>query len=105
MAVVTLALAPDKVIWVILLAVVIQLLENMILVPRIASSCMRIHPALILVLLVMGGYLWGLWGMVLAVPLTATMIELYKYVRCVNHQADGTCLNGCMEKSIKENPS
>ena len=105
MAIVTLALAPDKVIWVILLAVVIQLLENMILVPRIASSCMRIHPALILVLLVMGGYLWGLWGMVLAVPLTATMIELYKYVRCVNHQADGTCLNGCMEKSIKENPS
>jgi predicted PurR-regulated permease PerM len=98
MAIITLALAPDKVVWVIVLAVVVQLLENMVLVPRIASSCMRIHPTMILVLLVMGGYLWGLWGMVLTVPLTATMIEVVNYVRCVNHQAEGTCLLGCWNK-------
>ena len=90
--------------WVVALAVGVQLLENMVLVPRISASIMRIHPTMILVLLVMGGYLWGLWGMVLTVPLAATMIEVFKYVRCVNHQSDGTCLNACAEKGI-DHPS
>jgi predicted PurR-regulated permease PerM len=105
MAIITLALAPEKVVWVIGLAVFVQLLENMVLVPRISSSVMRIHPTMILVLLVLGGYLWGLWGMVLTVPLAATMVEVVKYVRCVNHQADGTCLNCCWNKHLGENSS
>ena len=101
MAVITLALAPDKTIWVIVLAALVQLVENNILVPRIAGASMRIHPAMILVLLVLGGYLWGLWGMVLTVPLTATMIDVFNYVKCVNHQADGTCVNDCWKKEAK----
>ena len=91
MALITLGLAPDKAVWVILLAVAVQLLENNLLVPRIAGSYMRIHPTLILVLLVIGGYYWGVWGMVLIVPLTATAIELYKYVPCLGHQPNETC--------------
>jgi predicted PurR-regulated permease PerM len=98
MALLTVALAPDKVIWVIALAFAVQLLENNVLVPRIAGSYMRIHPTLILVLLVIGAYYWGIWGMVLIVPLTATLIELFKYVRCVTNQANESCLNACPEK-------
>ena len=79
--IVTLAVAPEKVIWVIILFLVIQLLENSLLVPRIQGSYLRIHPALMIFLLVLGAYIAGFWGLILAGPLTATGIEIYKYVR------------------------
>jgi predicted PurR-regulated permease PerM len=77
--IVTLAIAPDKAIWVAVVYLAVQLLENMLLVPRIHGTYMRIHPAMILVLLPIGAYLAGLWGIILVVPLTATIVELYKY--------------------------
>jgi predicted PurR-regulated permease PerM len=79
--IVTLALAPAKAIWVAVVYGAVQLLENMLLVPRIHGTYMRIHPAVILVLLPVGAYIAGLWGIVLVVPLTATVVELYKYAR------------------------
>jgi predicted PurR-regulated permease PerM len=36
---------------------------------------------MILVLLSLGAYIAGLWGIILVVPLTATVVEIYKYVR------------------------
>ena len=79
--IVTLAVVPDKVIWVIIIFLAIQLLENTLLVPRIQGGYLRIHPALLIFLLVVGAYIAGLWGLLLAGPLTATTIEIYKYVR------------------------
>ena len=79
--IVTLAVAPDKVIWVIILFLAIQLLENSLLVPRIHGGFLRIHPALLIVLLVLGAYIAGFWGLLLAAPLTATGVEIYKYIR------------------------
>jgi predicted PurR-regulated permease PerM len=80
-AIVTLAVAPDKVIWVILIFLVVQLLENSLLVPRIQGGYLHIHPAILIVLLVLGAYIAGFWGLILAAPLTATGVEVYKYVR------------------------
>ena len=79
--IVTLAIAPEKAIWVAVVYLVVQLLENILLVPRIHGTYMRIHPAMILVLLPVGAYIAGLWGIILIVPLTATIVELYKYAR------------------------
>ena len=79
-AIVTLAVAPDKVLWVILLFLIIQLLENNLLVPRIQGSYLHIHPAILITLLVLGAYIAGFWGLLLAAPLTATGVEIYKYV-------------------------
>jgi predicted PurR-regulated permease PerM len=78
---VTLAMAPDKAIWVAVLFVVIQLLENNLLVPKIQSSYMRIHPAVMIFLLVLGAYVAGIWGIILIGPLTATLVEIFKYIR------------------------
>ena len=78
--IVTLAIVPEKVIWVILLFLVVQLLENSLLVPRIQGGYLRIHPAVLIALLVIGAYLAGFWGLLLAAPLTATGVEIYKYV-------------------------
>ncbi len=79
--IVTLAVAPEKTIWVALLFLFVQLLENNLLVPRIQGAYLRVHPAIAIVLLVLGAYIAGFWGLVLAIPLTATVVEIYKYVR------------------------
>ena len=79
--IVTLAIAPEKAIWVALLFLIVQLLENSLLVPRIQGAYLRIHPAIVIFLLVLGAYIAGFWGILLIVPLTATIVEIYKYVR------------------------
>lgn len=79
--IVTLAVSPEKAIWVALLFVVVQLLENMLLVPRIQGGYFKINPAIVVVLLVLGTSIAGFWGMLLAVPLSATAYEIYKYLR------------------------
>jgi predicted PurR-regulated permease PerM len=82
---VTLALVPDKAIWVIILFGGVQLLENIFLVPRIQGGFLGIHPAIALVLLIIGSYIAGVWGILLILPLTATIKEIIKYV---NHVLD-----------------
>ena len=77
--IVTLAIVPEKAIWVALLFVLVQLLENSLLVPRVQGAYLRINPAIAIVLLVLGAYIAGFWGLILAVPLTATIVEIYKY--------------------------
>jgi len=78
--IVTLAIAPDKAIWVAILFVSVQMLENYFLVPRVQSAYLRIHPAVMIFLLVLGAYIAGFWGLLLAAPLTATVVAIYKYV-------------------------
>jgi predicted PurR-regulated permease PerM len=79
--VVTLAVFPERAIWVAVLFLVIQLLENALLVPRIQGSYLKINPGILVVLLVVGAYVAGFWGLLLAAPLTAMVIAIYKYVR------------------------
>jgi len=77
--VVTLAVAPSKVIGVAILFLAVQLLEIVFLVPRIQSHYMKLHPSIVIVLLVLGAYVAGFWGLLLAVPLTAIVVEVYRY--------------------------
>ncbi|MFH1169928.1 MAG: AI-2E family transporter [Chloroflexota bacterium] len=93
--IVTLAVAPDKAIWVAILALGIQVLENSLLVPRIQGGYLHIHPAIMIVLLVVGAYIAGIWGLLLAGPLTATAVEIYKYVhRCCTVKPDEQIADG-----------
>lgn len=75
-----LATAPDLLLPVILLYVVVQQLENNLLVPRIQGHAVDIHPAMVIMLLVVFGAVWGLIGMIVAVPATAIIRELFWYV-------------------------
>lgn len=78
--IVTLASAPEKAIWVGFLFLIVQLLENSLLVPRVQAGYFGLHPAVIIFLLAVGAYLAGFWGVVLAAPLTATIVQVYNYV-------------------------
>ena len=78
---VTLAVAPDKVIWVAIGYVVIQLLENQLLVPRIQGTQMEINPAFVIVLTILGAYFAGILGFIVILPATMAVIRLFRYFR------------------------
>lgn len=52
----------------VLLITVVHLIEGYILNPRIYGSYMRINPVIILIILTIGGKLFGFWGLLLGVP-------------------------------------
>lgn len=78
---VTLALSPEKALWVAIGYVAIQLLENNFLVPRIQGSQMEIHPAFVIILTLLGAYFAGILGFIVILPATMTIIRLIKYFR------------------------
>ncbi|HEX7475315.1 MAG TPA: AI-2E family transporter [Dehalococcoidales bacterium] len=85
--IVTLATNPGKIVWVIVLYLVVQLLEGNLLSPRVTGGIMRIHPAIILVLIILGAHFAGFWGIVLIVPVTATLVPLYQYLLRITKEA------------------
>lgn len=79
-ALVVLATDPDKILWVAGLCLAIQQLENSFLVPRIQGSAVQMNPAVIMVLLVIGGSLWGFLGVIVIVPLAAIARDVFVYI-------------------------
>ena len=78
---VTLATEPDKIPWVILLYVGVQLVQNMFLVPRVQGDSLRLHPVAVIMVIVIASNYFGLWGVILGPPLVALVKDLYVYVR------------------------
>lgn len=78
--IVVLATEPGHWWWVVLFYIGVQGAENYLLVPRIHSHTVGMHPALVLVLLAVGGALFGIWGLLLVVPVTATARDVFIYV-------------------------
>lgn len=72
--------APIKLLWTVIAFLIIQQLEGNLLVPQIAGNSVRVHPALIMLLILIGNELAGIWGMLLIVPLTAVIRDVVKYL-------------------------
>lgn len=72
--------APLLGLWTLLLFIGLQQVENLLLAPRVSGHAVHLHPAVIMVVLVMGNELGGLWGMLLAVPITAICRDLFRYL-------------------------
>ena len=77
--VVVLATSPGKFFWVVLVYFGVQLLENSLLVPRIQSRALHVHPVLILVVIIVGSEVAGLWGVILGPPLVVAGKEVFDY--------------------------
>ena len=77
---VTLATAPDKVLWVIGLYLVVQLLENTLLVPRIQADTLNMHPIAVILIITVGSQYFGLWGVILGPPLVALAKDVVIYL-------------------------
>lgn len=79
-AVVVLATDPGKFIPVAILCFVVQQLENTFLVPRVQGTALSMNPAIIMLLLVIGGALGGVVGIIVIVPLAAVGRDVFVYV-------------------------
>jgi len=62
-----------------LLYIGIQQLENNILVPKVMGDAVELHPAVMILALVVGGALFGIGGAILAAPTVAAGRDLYRY--------------------------
>jgi predicted PurR-regulated permease PerM len=59
--------------------IAVQQLENNLLVPRIIGESVGIHPAILTVVLIAMGHIFGLLGVILAAPLSAIARDLFIY--------------------------
>ncbi len=58
-------------VWAVVVAVVVQQIDNNFVSPSVLRATVRLHPAVTLLVLVLAGALAGFWGIVIAVPLAA----------------------------------
>jgi len=59
---------PDRLIWAVIALAGAQQVENLLISPVITGGQLRLHPAVVMVLILAGGKAFGIWGMTLAVP-------------------------------------
>lgn len=70
---------PKKMIIAIIYIMILQQIDGNIIYPRVVGNAMKIHPLTIMVLLVLGGNIYGLVGMLVAVPAYAIIKEIIKF--------------------------
>ena len=69
--------SPTRALWVAIFFLLIQWVENNVLAPKIIGESTGIHPITVLLALVIGGGIFGVWGMILSIPLIAIIKILY----------------------------
>ncbi|MEC8423880.1 MAG: AI-2E family transporter, partial [Myxococcota bacterium] len=76
---------------------VVQGIEGYLLTPRIVGDQVGLHPLVVMVALIVGGSLLGIWGMLLAIPITAVLsvfgaewLDLYRRSRVYAGDGHGT---------------
>ena len=70
---------PASTIAVLVLFIIIQFIENNFLVPRVIGESVGVHPAILLVAIIVLGADLGFIGVIAAAPLTAIARDLYLY--------------------------
>ncbi len=75
-AVIALSIAPSKLVWVIVVSVVIQQVENSLLVPRIMRKAVGVNPFVSLLAIFAFSSLLGIAGALMAIPIAA-IIQIF----------------------------
>jgi predicted PurR-regulated permease PerM len=71
---------PIKIIWVSIFSLFIQWAENNILAPKIIGESMDMHPLIILLSIIIGGGVFGVFGMILSVPVVAIIKIILNFI-------------------------
>ncbi len=77
---IALAQGTDALLWTFILYMVISQVEAMYLKARITGNSLSLHPALVMIVLIVGANLGGVLGMILSAPVTAIARDLFKYL-------------------------
>lgn len=77
---VSLAIAPKKIVWVIVVVVIVQQIDGNIIYPNIIGKTLKIHPLTIIMLLLAAGNIAGIPGMILCIPFYAVLKTIFNYI-------------------------
>jgi predicted PurR-regulated permease PerM len=70
----------EPVIAALVLYTLVQQVENNVLVPKIQGDAVQLHPAVVMFAIIVGGSLGGLLGAILALPITAAVRDVVRYL-------------------------
>ncbi len=76
---ISLSQGPNALLITFILYMVIGQIESMLLKPHVMGDRLALHPAIFMVVLLIGASLGGVIGMILAAPITAILRDLFKY--------------------------
>ena len=65
-----------------------QMIIGNILEPKIAGKSLNLSPIVILLSLIFWGYIWGITGMILAVPLTSAIKIIFSHIQILKPVAE-----------------
>lgn len=68
---------PWYALWFILFTIVLQTLDGYVIKPKLFGNTFGVPPMWILIMIVLGGRIFGFWGIMLAIPVTAIISYLY----------------------------
>ena len=71
--------APDKLLWVLVLTLVLQQITLNMLGPRILGTAVGIHPIFVFLALLLGSRIAGFWGVLLAMPIAGVIATFARY--------------------------
>ena len=81
-----LMISPAKAVWVLILFVAVQQLDNNFLSPKIIEGNLGIHPITIIIIVFIGQEFFGFWGIIASVPVYAMvkciLVRIFKAYRC-----------------------
>ncbi len=63
--------------WIVIAYLVVQAVDGMVLVPKLFSVAVNLHPIAIIVAVLAFGGLWGFWGVFFAIPLATLVKAIY----------------------------
>ena len=64
---------PIMVLWAVIAMLVVQQIDNNLIAPKIVGDSVGLHPVFTMIAIIIGGNIGGLLGMLVAVPLTASI--------------------------------
>ncbi len=72
---------PMKAVYGAIAILIIQQIDGWIIVPKVVGECVKLHPVIVLLAILIGGNLFGLMGMLIGVPVAAFIrLVLLRYV-------------------------
>jgi predicted PurR-regulated permease PerM len=72
--------SPASALWVFVAHLIVQLIDNYFIMPKIVASKVKINALVSIVVVLIGGALWGVAGMFLSIPLTAIVKVISDHV-------------------------
>ncbi|EFI42444.1 AI-2E family transporter [Peptoniphilus sp. oral taxon 386] len=73
--------SPIKALWVAILFLLLQWAENNIIAPKLLADKTGLNPMVILIAIIIGGGVFGIWGMIFAVPIVSVALILIDFAK------------------------